>query len=169
MQGRFISIDPAGSDPLKPQTFNKYQYAQNNPLCKVDSSGTYEEDVHKDLTTILARKAVERFYLHFSRREYDQIWGMLSDATKDGNDYNKARYINELSRTDSFRLSIEIKNVKITADRATVTLVRRGRIDANSKFFSETHEETWISQRGRWLFDNSRMLNEEPEALSQPW
>ena len=66
------------------------------------------------------RKAVERFYLHFSRREYGRMWDQLSDATKDGNDYNKARYIGELRRTDSFRLSIEIKNVKIIGDQSVI-------------------------------------------------
>lgn len=57
------------------------------------------------------------------------MWNMLSDGVKDGNDNNKARYISELSRTDSFRLTIEIKHVKITGDEAVVTLFRRGRID----------------------------------------
>jgi RHS repeat-associated protein len=53
-QGRFTSVDPAGGDQVKPQTFNKYQYAQNNPLRYVDQTGAYEEDVHRDLTTMLA-------------------------------------------------------------------------------------------------------------------
>jgi hypothetical protein len=106
--------------------------------------------------------AVERFYSHFACREYDKMWNMLSDELKEGNDNNKARYIGELSRTNSFRLTIEIKHVKITGDEATVTLIRRGRIDTDSRSFSEVHEETWINQKGRWLFDSSRMLSDSP-------
>jgi len=53
-QGRFTGVDPAGADPFMPQTFNKYQYVQNNPLRYVDRTGAYEEDVHRDLTTMLA-------------------------------------------------------------------------------------------------------------------
>ena len=75
------------------------------------------------------------------------MWNMLSDGVKDGNDNNKARYISELSRTDSFRLTIEIKHVKITGDEAVVTLFRRGRIDTDSRSFSEVHEETWLNKR----------------------
>ena len=49
-QGRFGSPDMATGDRMRPQTFNSYQYALNNPLRFVDPSGHYEEDVHFDLT-----------------------------------------------------------------------------------------------------------------------
>lgn len=107
-------------------------------------------------------KAVERFYSHFARREYDKMWNMLSDEVKEGNDNDKARYISELRRSNSFRLTIDIKHVKITGAEATVTLIRKGRIDTDSRSFSEVHEETWINQKGRWLFDSSRILSDSP-------
>jgi hypothetical protein len=120
---------------------------------------THAQNRRKELQVA---KAVERFYSHFARREYDKMWNMLSDEVKQGNDNNKARYMSELSRTNSFRLTIDIKHVKITGDEATVTLIRRGRIDTDSRSFSELHEETWINQKGRWLFDSSRMLSDSP-------
>lgn len=109
-------------------------------------------------------KTVERFYSHFSRHEYDKMWNMLSDAVKEGNDNNKASYTADLSRFDLLRLSIEIKDVKISRNRATVTLTKRSWMAGSAKSFSEEHEEVWINQRGQWLFDSSRILSEERES-----
>ena len=55
--GRFTTPDSAGADLRNPQTFNKYRYALNNPLYYVDRDGLYEEDVHRDLTAVLALAA----------------------------------------------------------------------------------------------------------------
>jgi RHS repeat-associated protein len=38
-QGRFLSIDPGGWDKHRPQTWNRYVYAENNPILKVDPDG----------------------------------------------------------------------------------------------------------------------------------
>ena len=40
-----------------PQTLNNYQYALKNPLRYIDRNGLYEEDVHRDLTAVLAMAA----------------------------------------------------------------------------------------------------------------
>jgi RHS repeat-associated protein len=56
-QGRFTSVDIAGPDLTNPQTLNKYQYCLNNPLRYIDRRGLYEEDVHRDLTYVLALAA----------------------------------------------------------------------------------------------------------------
>lgn len=53
-QGRFASPDLVGPDVENPQTLNKYRYALNNPLRYVDRNGEYEQDVHRDLTRVLA-------------------------------------------------------------------------------------------------------------------
>lgn len=55
--GRFTSTDSAGPDPANPQTFNQYRYCLNNPLRYTDPDGQYEEDVHHDLTRVLAYAA----------------------------------------------------------------------------------------------------------------
>jgi RHS repeat-associated protein len=59
VQGRWMSADPLLSTlrPENPQTFNRYGYTLNNPLRYVDRTGAYEEDVHRDLTTVLALAA----------------------------------------------------------------------------------------------------------------
>jgi RHS repeat-associated protein len=45
--GRFLSIDPANSaDPLRPQTWNEYAYARNNPLSRIDPDGL--TDIYSD-------------------------------------------------------------------------------------------------------------------------
>ncbi|MGV8931796.1 MAG: RHS repeat domain-containing protein [Luteimonas sp.] len=55
--GRFLSIDPvtALSNPVG--MFNRYKYAANNPYRFTDLDGRYEEDVHRDLTSVLAQAA----------------------------------------------------------------------------------------------------------------
>ncbi|HEY8402299.1 MAG TPA: RHS repeat-associated core domain-containing protein, partial [Cytophagaceae bacterium] len=55
--GRFTSVDSVGPDLNNPQTLNKYQYCLNNPLRYIDKTGKYEEDVHRDLTNLLAYAA----------------------------------------------------------------------------------------------------------------
>ncbi|MGN6186977.1 MAG: RHS repeat-associated core domain-containing protein [Thermoanaerobaculia bacterium] len=37
--GRFLSVDPGGWDEYRPQTWNRYVYAENNPILKVDPDG----------------------------------------------------------------------------------------------------------------------------------
>jgi RHS repeat-associated protein len=55
--GRFLSVDPvtALSNPVG--MFNRYKYAANNPYRFTDADGRYEEDVHRDLTAVLAQAA----------------------------------------------------------------------------------------------------------------
>ena len=37
--GRFLSVDPLGGNPYRPQTWNRYTYALNNPLKYIDPNG----------------------------------------------------------------------------------------------------------------------------------
>jgi RHS repeat-associated protein len=45
--GRFLSIDPVQGDVQKPQTWNRYAYATNNPLKFIDPDGNAEVEVKK--------------------------------------------------------------------------------------------------------------------------
>lgn len=56
-QGRFTGLDISGPELGQPQTLNKYRYALNNPMRFRDPNGKYEEDVHRDLTVVLALAA----------------------------------------------------------------------------------------------------------------
>jgi RHS repeat-associated protein len=58
-QGRFTSPDPLLNSlrPNNPQTLNRYAYVLNNPLRFIDVNGQYEQDVHRDLTSVLALAA----------------------------------------------------------------------------------------------------------------
>ncbi|MGH9872553.1 MAG: RHS repeat-associated core domain-containing protein [Pyrinomonadaceae bacterium] len=42
-QGRFTSVDQGAPELLEPQTWNRYQYARNNPLYYVDADGNKDE------------------------------------------------------------------------------------------------------------------------------
>ncbi|MDH3713613.1 MAG: RHS repeat-associated core domain-containing protein [Gammaproteobacteria bacterium] len=43
--GRFMSMDPVGFDEANPQSFNRYQYANNNPYRYVDPDGRESIDI----------------------------------------------------------------------------------------------------------------------------
>ena len=49
--GRFLSVDPSGlSEHLQnPQTWNRYAYALNNPLDRVDRNGKWSTEVHNQI------------------------------------------------------------------------------------------------------------------------
>jgi RHS repeat-associated protein len=57
--GRFASPDALLTTLRQedPQTLNRYSYTLDNPLRYNDPTGLYEEDVHRDLTTVLAMAA----------------------------------------------------------------------------------------------------------------
>jgi RHS repeat-associated protein len=57
--GRFMTPDPLLTTlrSENPQTLNRYAYTLNNPLRYTDPTGAYEEDVHEQLTTVLAQAA----------------------------------------------------------------------------------------------------------------
>jgi RHS repeat-associated protein len=57
VRGRFMSPDLVDPSLTNPQTFNRYRYALNNPLRYIDPDGLYEEDVHRNLTAVLALAA----------------------------------------------------------------------------------------------------------------
>jgi RHS repeat-associated protein len=54
--GRFTTADPLLQTyrPANPQTLNRYAYTLSNPLRFIDRNGLYEEDVHRNLTEVLA-------------------------------------------------------------------------------------------------------------------
>ena len=41
--GRFLSVDPGGYDPARPQSWNRYSYVTNNPLGRIDPDGRCEQ------------------------------------------------------------------------------------------------------------------------------
>lgn len=52
--GRFYSADSVVAAPFTPASFNRYQYGLGNPLRFFDVTGGYDEEVHRDLTVLLA-------------------------------------------------------------------------------------------------------------------
>jgi len=46
--GRFLSIDPVGPSPGSLFHFNRYDYADNNPIVNIDPTGMYNCDTQHD-------------------------------------------------------------------------------------------------------------------------
>ena len=51
--GRFLSIDPVGSNPNNPMTFNRYAYANNNPYRYTDPTGEIPFDTVFDAVSVV--------------------------------------------------------------------------------------------------------------------
>jgi RHS repeat-associated protein len=47
--GRFLSTDPGPSNLRRPQTWNRYQYAENKPLLHVDTDGRLSNPVSREV------------------------------------------------------------------------------------------------------------------------
>jgi RHS repeat-associated protein len=54
---RFLSIDPAQSNPARPQTWNRYSYCFNQPINHFDPTGKGRTDFHHDVVQIIALAA----------------------------------------------------------------------------------------------------------------
>jgi len=91
--GRFTSVDSVGPDLKNPQTLNKYQYSLNNPMRYVDKNGKYEEDVHRELTAVLA-------YAAGFTREQGQIIGRANQWVDDNPETNPEVITNVRARRD---------------------------------------------------------------------
>jgi RHS repeat-associated protein len=51
--GRFTSVDPANSrDPNRPQTWNRYAYASNNPMVRIDPDGQKDRRTAQDVAIL---------------------------------------------------------------------------------------------------------------------
>jgi RHS repeat-associated protein len=70
-QGRFVSPDSFGGDPLNPQSMNLYTYVQNNPLKYIDPTGHKFVDPIKALQDA-AKKALKEAKL----RALEEQWRM---------------------------------------------------------------------------------------------
>jgi len=53
LTGRFLSVDPAGGDPTRPQSWNRYAYVLGNPLKFTDPDGKKELEAWKIVWTRL--------------------------------------------------------------------------------------------------------------------
>ena len=99
--GRFTAIDPVGPDHGNPQTLNRFQYCVNNPLRYVDKNGKYEEDVHRDLTRMLAYAA------GFSEKQSNQI---AESNQRVDDDLHTSPYFNHKAREDFHFTTEERRN-----------------------------------------------------------
>ncbi len=79
--GRFLSVDPAGPDPMNPMSWNRYAYCLNNPYKYVDPDGRWGKNVHYDETL---RRAQALFTKDDAKvianacNGTDSIWGGIS-------------------------------------------------------------------------------------------
>jgi RHS repeat-associated protein len=55
--GRFLSVDPGPADTNDLQTWNRYTYAANNPVRRVDPDGRYAHDFHFDISSLMGLAA----------------------------------------------------------------------------------------------------------------
>ena len=54
--GRFLSVDPVGGRPARPQSWNRYSYVDGNPLVLVDPDGRTENYMARDFRAEIAAR-----------------------------------------------------------------------------------------------------------------
>ncbi len=91
--GRFLSVDPAGGKPGRPQSWNRYAYALNNPQLLVDPDGRTVESalalIHRYRSEIAVASALtggqvsslEIARVVFQENREDYNWWMDADWT----------------------------------------------------------------------------------------
>src|SRR5204863_9639192 len=53
--GRFLSIDAADGTKQRPQSWNRYSYADNNPMVITDPTGAVDWDFWRDVQSFFAQ------------------------------------------------------------------------------------------------------------------
>ena len=109
------------------------------------------------------RRNVHRFYSYFSQQRYEKMWDMISAEMKKDN--NRSDYVKELKRMRSLRARVGIKRVEIIGDKATVTIILSLRTVKVERWLDEIHQDTWVRENGKWLFDRSITLEEIPPPV----
>jgi uncharacterized protein RhaS with RHS repeats len=77
--GRFLSVDPGGFDPSRPQSWNRYTYASNNPINRVDPDG--KEDTWAQKTAQMMAAAGEVIKAAGASLNNGGAVGTITDAT----------------------------------------------------------------------------------------
>ena len=96
--GRFLSVDPGGFDPYRPQSWNRYAYVTNNPVNKFDRDGREEVTLGPPRPETLAKwtpeqRAAEN--LKNAARGEAAVRGELVVTRVEGRSNLRAQWVNE--------------------------------------------------------------------------
>jgi hypothetical protein len=100
------------------------------------------------------KRQVKLYYSHFSSGNYDLMWGMSSKSFQKQNDNDKKAYIEYLRNAGLIQTRVQIKNIKITGNRALVKLILSGRSIHDKEWVDEEQNNVWVLENGRWRFDS---------------
>jgi len=167
--GRFYSADQVVAAPFTPASFNRYQYGLGNPLRFVDVTGGYDEEVHRDLTVLLA------FAAGFSQKQAEAI----GDATQWPDDSRSG-----VQALQGGKAGVEARRRYHFADQATLyshwknfeDLATAGSVDVYSGIGTFLHaEQDSFSHEGfspgtgqaSALFDNFSIFSSVKSALAE--
>jgi RHS repeat-associated protein len=73
--GRFITPDTKMTDPYDPQSLNRYAYARNNPLIKIDPTGNYWEETDNGFIQLVGPPDPQNVFDPY----LDKVWDDISN------------------------------------------------------------------------------------------
>lgn len=104
--------------------------------------------------------AVQSFIHYRTTQNYNGVWSMTSRGLKQGNDFNEARYVRELTEAGFRSKSIVVKKNRMSHGAALVTVAVTYVDKKDQLIGTATEEWKFVYEGGTWVFDEYKTLSE---------
>jgi hypothetical protein len=103
------------------------------------------------------RDRVQRYYRYFSQERYDLMWRMSSRSLREKNDNDEKGYVEQARQYGFGKVRAEIIKIDLDGDRAKVRVKISVWSKPDRKWLTEMDDETWVLEKGRWVFEDHRV------------
>jgi len=106
------------------------------------------------------RSRVLRNLSHFELEQYGEMWDMSSKKLRDDNDNDKEEFVRYLRKHHFPKVKTKLISLQVEGTVAKAKVEISLWVAEESRWLSETDEQTWVLENGDWYFDTFRLAEE---------
>jgi len=106
------------------------------------------------------RNRVLRYHSHFELEQYGEMWDMSSKKLRDGNDNDKEEFVRYLRKHHLPKVKTKLISLQLDGTVAKAKVEISLWVAEESRWLSETDEQTWVLENNDWYFDTFRLAEE---------